>query len=181
MKNAVGLLGCSILSFSFASAPLFGQTVHSRVDGSGSFSSYHTYSWSGKVDDSQDGRTVRDAMNKDLGLLGWRMVPSGGDVRVTATIAAKAKQHRVNQGIPSDYSVSSPTHFAANYPRLPDVVAKKKELDVRFVDARSGSSVWTAEVRWQSSRSVDDPRRDIEDKKLEQVVDKVFKKFAKAR
>ena len=60
-------------------------------------------------------------------------------------------------------------------------MTKAKELTVKFVDGRSGASIWSADARWTNSRAANDPRRDLEDKKLEQVVGKVFQKLSKAR
>jgi Domain of unknown function (DUF4136) len=177
IKNSV--LTILFMTTALASRPLAGQAIHSQVDRLAAFATYRTYSWDGDADDSQDGRALRDAMNKNLGLFGWRMVPSGGDVRVTATIAARKKQRVSNSGFAPYYSVISPTGYAAV--ETTSETTKSKELALSFVDARSGSLIWAADTRWQSSRAANDPRRDLEDKKVEQVVGKAFRKLAQAR
>lgn len=172
----VSLAGLALLALS----PLMAQSVHSRIDPSAQFSSYGTYSWTAPAEDTPDGQIARDAMNRSLAGLGWRMVPSGGDVLVTSSIGLQARVLRDNSGYPPDYGINSPTHYAAVY-NAPGVVTKAKELSVTFVDVRSGISIWNADARWTSSRAANDPRRDLEDKKLEQVVGKVFQKLSKSR
>ena len=160
--------------------PLTAQSVRSQIDRSAQFSSYGTYSWTSPAEDAPDGQIVRDAMNRSLAALGWRVVASGGDVLVTAKVGLQVRVRQDNSGYPPDYGINSPTHYAAVYGD-PGTMTKAKELTVKFVDGRSGASIWSADARWTNSRAANDPRRDLEDKKLEQVVGKVFQKLSKAR
>ena len=59
--------------------------ISSDYDHNTNFAKYKTYSW-GKVKtaDSLWDERVKDAVNRELGAKGWTLVPSGGEVTVTA-------------------------------------------------------------------------------------------------
>ena len=80
--------------------PLTAQSVRSQIDRSAKFSSYGTYSWTAPAEDTPDGQIVRDAMNRSLAALGWRMVPSGGEVQVTAKVGLQVRVRQDNSGYP---------------------------------------------------------------------------------
>lgn len=67
------------------SLPASAQKIETDYDHSINFSQYHTYSW-GRVHTSDPffEQRVRDAVNRDLQAKGWQLVPSGGDVTLTA-------------------------------------------------------------------------------------------------
>lgn len=57
------------------------------------FTQYKTYSWAAvKTPDSLWDQRVKDAVNSELAARGWTMVPSGGEVSVTARDAIHNQQ-----------------------------------------------------------------------------------------
>jgi len=68
-------------------APAFAtaQDVHTDYDHKANFESYHTFSfYRVKTANPLFEQRVRDEIARDLQSRGWQMVPSGGDVAVTA-------------------------------------------------------------------------------------------------
>ena len=59
------------------------------------FGQYKTYSWAAvKTPDSLWDQRVKDAVNSELAARGWTLVPSGGEVSVTARDAIHNQQER---------------------------------------------------------------------------------------
>jgi Domain of unknown function (DUF4136) len=69
------------------------QKITTDYNHSTAFSQYHTYSW-GKVSTSDplNVQRVKDAVDHDLSAKGWQMVPSDGNVTITAVGATHNKQ-----------------------------------------------------------------------------------------
>jgi hypothetical protein len=59
--------------------------VHTDYDHNTNFASFHSYSW-GSVQTSNplNVQRIKDAVNPDLQAKGWQLMPTGGDVTVTA-------------------------------------------------------------------------------------------------
>ena len=68
-------------------------TVNTDYDHKVSFSNFHSYSWgSVKTSNPLYVQRVKDAVNPDLQAKGWQLVPSGGDVTVTAVGSSQDRQ-----------------------------------------------------------------------------------------
>lgn len=68
-----------------STAALHAQHVHTDFDHHAPFSDYHTYTI-GKIQTSNplDQSVLKDEIRRDLQYHGWRQVPQGGDVVITA-------------------------------------------------------------------------------------------------
>lgn len=90
-------LKSTIAAFTFGTAMSLtvgrAQTVKTDFDHKANFSSYHTFSF-GKVQtaDPLYEQRVRRDITQDLTAKGWQLVPSGGDVTVTAIGNTHTKQ-----------------------------------------------------------------------------------------
>ena len=69
------------------------QKISTDYNHSTPFSQYHTYSW-GQVSttDPLNVQRVKDAVGHNLSAKGWQMVPSGGNVTITAVGATHDQQ-----------------------------------------------------------------------------------------
>ena len=80
-------LRASFLAITLAAAsavPLF-AAVSTDYDHNANFRSYHTFSfYKVQTSDPLFEQRIKDEMTKDLTQAGWQMVPSGGDVSITA-------------------------------------------------------------------------------------------------
>ena len=79
------VLGAAIL---WSGSILCAQSVHTDYDRHAPFNDYHTFSFS-KVQTTNplDAQRVKNEIRGDLTYYGWKEVPSGGDVTVTAVEA----------------------------------------------------------------------------------------------
>jgi hypothetical protein len=76
----------------FFSVPALAQKVETDYDHSVNFNQYHTYSWGHvRSTDPFFEQRIRDAVDHDLQIMGWQLVPAGGDVTLTA-VAIKKNQ-----------------------------------------------------------------------------------------
>jgi hypothetical protein len=72
-----------VLMLGLAGCP--SQNVHTDYDHKTDFASFHSYSWGPvKTSNPLNVQRIRDAINPDLQAIGWRLMPTGGDVTVTA-------------------------------------------------------------------------------------------------
>jgi hypothetical protein len=74
------------LTAALCSAPLVAQQVKTDYDHKVDFTRYHTFSW--KSVDAADpfyDQRIQDDVNRDLTARGWRLVPQGGDIVLTAS------------------------------------------------------------------------------------------------
>lgn len=84
----------SALAVAAAAVPaIHAQQVSTDYDHNANFESYHTFSFY-KVQTANPlfEQRVKDAITRDLQAHGWQMVPSGGDIAVTAVGNVKTKE-----------------------------------------------------------------------------------------
>ena len=73
--------------------PVLAQKISTDYNHSTDFSQYHTYSWSRvQTSDPLNQDRVKQAVDQDLTAKGWQMVPSGGNVAITAVGATRNQQ-----------------------------------------------------------------------------------------
>lgn len=82
----LSLAPLALLAMLIASASsALSEDVTTDYDHNANFERYHTYSWKMvKVPDPLWDPRVRDAVNQELQKKGWQLVPSGGDVVLSA-------------------------------------------------------------------------------------------------
>ena len=94
MRNLAKLASSLTLAAGLALAPTaYAQQVSTDFDHNANFESYHTFSFY-KVQTANPlfEQRVRDAISRDLQAKGWQMVPSGGDIAITAVGSIKDQQ-----------------------------------------------------------------------------------------
>lgn len=80
-----------VLTLSLAGCP--SQNVHTNYDHKTNFASFHSYTWGPvQTSDPLNVQRIKDAVNPDLQAKGWQLMPSGGDVTVTAVGSAHDKK-----------------------------------------------------------------------------------------
>ena len=73
--------------------PVIAQQVSTDYNHSTNFSQIHTYCWAKvKTSNPLNEDRVKRAVDQDLAAKGWQMVPSGGDVSLTAVGATRNQQ-----------------------------------------------------------------------------------------
>jgi hypothetical protein len=73
--------------------PAAAQDVHTDYDHQRDFSQYHTYSWTKIHTDNPLWQSrVQDAINNQLDKKGWQLMPSGGQVSLSAVGAVRNQQ-----------------------------------------------------------------------------------------
>ncbi len=88
-----GLFGAAFAASLIASPTLFGQSVSTDYDHQAQFESYHTFSFAKvQTDDPLYRQRLRDDISRDLQAHGLQMVPSGGDLAITAIGGVHDKQ-----------------------------------------------------------------------------------------
>ena len=85
MKSAFTRTICSLSLAALAAAPLAAADISTDYDHNTNFRSYHTFSFN-KVSSSDPfvDERIKHEVAADLAQAGWRLVPSGGDVSITA-------------------------------------------------------------------------------------------------
>ncbi len=79
------LLGAALASAVFASPALLAQDVHTDYDHNAQFERYHTFSFTKiQTEDPLYEQRLRDNITSELQQHGMQLVPSGGDLAVTA-------------------------------------------------------------------------------------------------
>lgn len=88
------VLATGVFALAFAVPGLQAQHVHTDYDHNAPFSDFHTFRF-GKLQtvNPLDQTVLRDEIRNDLQYHGWREVPSGGDVVVTA-VGAQTDQRQ---------------------------------------------------------------------------------------
>jgi Domain of unknown function (DUF4136) len=85
---SITVLACLMICVGTAAA----QDVHTDYDHNANFERYHTYSWKMvKTPNSLWDQRVQDAVNEQLQKKGWQLVPSGGDVVLSAIGTTKTE------------------------------------------------------------------------------------------
>ena len=88
-----GLLGAAFAASLIASPTLFGQSVNTDYDHQAQLESYHTFSFAKiQTDNPLYQQRLRDDISHDLQAHGLQMVPSGGDLAITAIGGVHDKQ-----------------------------------------------------------------------------------------
>lgn len=80
-----GKLTAAVLALALASPAIRAQHVHTDYDRNAPFSDYHTFSFH-KIQtvNPLDQSVIRDEIRNDLQYHGWKELPSGGDITITA-------------------------------------------------------------------------------------------------
>ena len=164
---ALALLGLCVA----ASSPALAQDVHTDYDKSASFTSYHTYSWK-KLRTSNPlwQSTVQAAVDKSLAEKGWRKVPSGGDVEISAL--GTTQNHQDYQSMDDGLATTRPVGYEES-PALASVqMFKVGVFVVDIYDAQNKHLVW-------QGTSVDNlsSNSDNNELRIEKAVNKMFRKF----
>jgi hypothetical protein len=148
------------------------QKVETDYDHSANFSQYHTYSW-GRVHaaDPLFEPRIREAVDHDLQAKGWQLVPSGGDVTLTAVLIKKnqAEYTTFYDGLGPGWRWHG---WGAG---MATTTVEKIPIGTLVVDIYDTSSkhlVWRGLAHDQLSE-----KPDKDTKKLEKAVDKMFDKF----
>jgi hypothetical protein len=155
---------------------LFAKTMVD-YDHSVNFGKYHTYSWIGvNVEDSLWNDRVRNAIDNQLAVKGWRKVDSGSDASISAFGATRTQRtfetwygggfgggwyHR-------GWWVGGGPGFATTTVEITPVGT----LHIDIFDAQSKKVIWHADA---SDTLTGNPEKN--QKKLEKTVTEVFKKF----
>ena len=93
MPTLKHLARSAALASLFLTLPVLAQKVSTDYNHSTNFSQYHTYSWSRvKTSDPLNQDRVKQAVDQDLTAKGCQMVPSGGNVAITAVGATRNQQ-----------------------------------------------------------------------------------------
>ena len=166
------VLAAAALAVMFVSLPAFAEKVETDYDHSVNFAHYHTYCW-GHVHSSDPlyEDRMRNAVDHVLQAKGWRAVPEGCDVTLTAVLIKKSQPeyttfyNRLGGGWRwHGWGTGMATTEVENIP--------VGTLVVDIYDTSSEHLVWRGLASDQLS---DKPEKDT--KKLEKAVDKMFAKF----
>ena len=147
------------------------QDVHTDYDHHVNFSNFHTYSWAHvKTTDPLWENRITDAVDHELEAKGWRRVPSGGDVAITAVGSARNQQEYQTfynglgggwfWGGFGDTATTSTVNYTVG------------TLVIDMYDANSKRLIW----RGTASKTLSD-KVDKNEKTLEKSVDKMFDHF----
>jgi hypothetical protein len=165
MQSAV--VACVLL---LLSAAAFASEVHTDYHRSTNFSRYHTYYWRSVQSDQPLWRErIRHAIDKELQAKGWREVPSGGQVALSAVGAV----HDVRQYQTFDYGLGPGWWWGMDQE---STTTEEKvpvgSLVVVMFDAGTHRLIW----RGTATDTLSDKTRNNE-RKLTMIVDKMFRKF----
>jgi hypothetical protein len=152
------------------SIPALAQKVEADYDHQASFSQYHTYCW-GQVHSTDpffEGR-IREAVDHVLEQRGWRPVPTGCDVTLTA---AAFKKHQREYTTFYDGLHGWRWHGWGGMSTTTVENIPIGTLVVDIYETGSERLIWRGLAYDQLS---DNPDKDT--KKLEKAVDKMFAKF----
>ena len=156
----------------FVSIPASAQQVVTDYDHSVNFSRYHTYSW-GPVHatDPLFQSRIQEAVDHVLQSKGWQLVPTDGDVVLTAVAVKKHQPEYTTfyDGLGGGWRWHGwgPSMATTTVDRIP-----VGTLVVDIYDCSNKNLIWRGEAHDQLS---DKPDKDA--KKLEKAVDKMFNKF----
>lgn len=93
MKFLRGIFPAAVALLLLTPALVMAQDVKTDYDHKANFETYHTFSfYRVKTASPLFEQRVRDAITRDLQAKGWQMVPSGGDIAITAIGDVKSKQ-----------------------------------------------------------------------------------------
>jgi len=85
LRNTFLAVSLATLSAAALSAPLLAATISTDYDHNANFRAYHTFSfYKVQTADPFYESRIKDEVTKDLTQAGWQVVPSGGDVSITA-------------------------------------------------------------------------------------------------
>jgi hypothetical protein len=163
------------LAVMFVSTPAFAEKVETDYDHSVNFAHYHTYCW-GPVHSSDPlyEDRMRNAVDRVLQAKGWRAVPDGCDVTLTAVLAKKNQPEYTTfyNGLGGGWRWHGwgPDMATTQVENIP-----VGSLVIDMYDTSSEHLVWRGLATDQLS---DKPEKDT--KKLEKAVDKMFAKFPPA-
>lgn len=155
----------------FASLPATAQKVETDYDHSVNFSEFHTYSW-GHVHSSDPfvESRIREDVDRVLRAHGWRKVPAGGDVTVTAVAVRRNRAE-----YESFYNGLGPGWRWHGWGGITTTTIETVPVGTLVVDVyQTGSHhlVW----RGMAHNSLSDDA-DKNAKKLEKAINKMFRKF----
>lgn len=170
-RMGVAILGAAIL---WSGSSLCAQSVHTDYDRHAPFNDYHTFSFA-KVQTTNplDVQRVKNEIRRDLTYYGWKEVPSGGDVTVTAVEA----EHNSKE-YDSFYDGLGPGFGWGGWGGMGgDSTTSVREvpvgtLMVDLYDRHTHNMVW----RGISHENVSDNLRD-DTGKLQKAIDEMFYKF----
>jgi hypothetical protein len=157
-----------IVSVSTCSA----QDITTDYDHHVDFSRYHTYSWMKvQTDDPFWQQRISDAVDKELEAKGWRKVPSGGEVALTAVGAVHNQQEYQTfyDGFGGGWRWGG---FGPNTATTTVVNNRIGTLILDMYDAQSKQLIWRGTGK---DSLAEKPEKN--EQKLDKAVQKMFDKF----
>lgn len=163
------ILISAALSMMVICAVASAQDVKTDYDHHANFSQYHTYYWEKvKTTDPLWESRIQDAVNRDLQSKGWQLVPSGGQVAITAVGSARNQQEYETfyngMGGWRWGGFGETTTQAVNYP--------VGSLVLDFYDAQNHQLLWRGVATDSLSNN---PEKN--EKKLDKTVNKMLEHF----
>lgn len=167
--KSLRLLLSAILSILIVASVAFTQDVRTDYDHHANFGEFHTYYWAKvKASDPLWESRIQDAVNRDLQSKGWQLVPSGGQVAITAVGSTRNEQEYQTfydgMGGWGWGGFGETTTQPVNYP--------VGTLVLDFYNAQNRQLIWRGVASDSLSNSAEK-----NEKKLDKAVDKMLDHF----
>lgn len=172
--KVTGMLTCTAVLFATLTGCPGGAAVHTDYDRNANFSQFKTFSFARvETDNPFYEQRVKDAVSKDLEAKGLRMVPSDGDLQLTAVGATTNQQE-----YQTFYNRPGFGYYYGGFGGLSTTTVRNYKVGALVLDMYNGQTkrlVWRGTASQGVSGSPDNNTS-----KLNSAVDKMLQKFPPA-